>query len=229
MSSAPMSTAATPQELDAPSKGQPRRERGGTDAPRGSAESAALQQIRGRLQPPPLGRLGRGLVYGTGLFLFRPILWICRRLIGWERRAELGYRDGVLQVDRELVVLGSTLRRERERLPASRLVSAATQQVTAPEPLALGALVLAVALVWGLWQIVDGIYGRSGGLVGMGLGAIAAGAVVDLALFWVASRLPSLRSGGVVVRATDGREISVLGLSEAAADRLAAAITEDLR
>lgn len=184
--------------------------------------------LSGRLAPIRLGRLGRGLIYGTGLFLFRPLLLLLRRLLGWERRAEISYANGVLVIHRELVVLGASLGREREHLPLARVVSASRLQVTAPEPLALGGLVLAAATVWGLWRVMDGIHGRSVGLVSIGLGAIAAGAAVDIALYWLAGRLSSFTSHGLALNTLDGRRISVLGLPASGVEHLLSTLLEDL-
>lgn len=217
MSSAPMSSTPDPKNV------------AGVDArlaPRAMDVGAAL---RGRLLPPALGRLGRGLVYGTGLFLLRPLLLLACRLVGWQRSCELRHTQGELRVERELRVLGMTLRRETEHLPLGRLASVSKLWARAPEPLALGALCLGVATIWGLWQLVDGLYGRSAALVGLGLGAIAAGVAVDLLLYWLASHLPGLTTQGMLVRTTDGRKIEVVDLPEASRDRLVDSIFSDIK
>ena len=218
MSSAPMSTTSESKEA---------ADRAAKAAPRGS-EQGSLHSLRGRLHPPALGRFGRTLVYVTGLFLLRPLLHLACRLVGWQRRAHLRYEGGELYLDTELSVLAISLRKETERLPCRSLVSASKLWTKSPELVALGGLVLAVGVLWGLWQVVDGIYGRSLALVGLGLGAIAAGAAVDVLLYLVALRLPSLDTQGLVLRTTDAREIIITDLDESARDRLITSIYNDL-
>lgn len=218
MSAAPMSPPSEPKDVASP---------GAHPAPRAHA-AGPNPPLCGRLHPPALGRLGRGLVYGTGLFLLRPLLVLACRLVGWRRSATLRYAEGRLHLERELTVLGMRLSRESEHLPSSRLVSVSSLWTKAPEPLALGALCLGVAVLWGLWQVVDGIYGRSPALVGLGLGVLAAGVAADLLLYIVASRIPGLESQGIRVRTLDGREITVSGLAEADRDRFLASIHKDI-
>ena len=109
------------------------------------------------------------------------------------------------------------------------MVSASRQEVTAPELLAVGGVFFAIAMVWGILRLVDGLFGRSFGLVAMGLGAVALGAAVDIALTALGGRFPALTSHGIAVHLQDGRSITVRGLPAAGADRLLTSLVCDLR
>lgn len=213
VSEAPASDASTPDET---------RAEASTERP------APRVSVRGRLQPAPLGRLGRGLVYGTGLFLLRPLVLLLRRLLAWERRTELSLEGSQLILETEHETLGTRLSLQTERLPTDQIVSVTTTQRTAPEPLALGALVAAIAVIWGLWQIVDGLYGRSTGMVAMGLLALVLGAAFDLGMLWVSGFLPGLQRHGVILRIRDGRAIAVDGMEPHSARRLCDALEKTL-
>jgi hypothetical protein len=192
------------------------------------AQATPSITLRGRLAPAPLGRLGRGLVYGSGLFLLRPLLSLLHRLLGWRREARLTLAAGQVQVVTEVFLLGQLLHTEQETLPASRLQSAATVTARALEPVALGALAVTVSLVWGLVQLVDGLYGRSFGLVALGLGAIASGVVVDLLILWVARVLPDPARHGLALRTVDGRLLSLRDVVPETAARFAEGVTDAL-
>ena len=185
--------------------------------------------VAGALEPQPLDRLGRGLVYGTGLFLLRPLVWLLHRLVGWRRTATVDWDGRNLSVHAELRLLGFRLRSEAEALAPSRIVSLAVTESAAPEPLVVGALAVLAGLVWGVWRIGEGIYGHSTGLVLLGLGAIALGAAVDLAIFFGLRLFPGLVQGGVAVRTTGGRRIGLRGVSPDQARRLAERVTAALR
>ncbi|MFH2008807.1 MAG: hypothetical protein ABI333_19625 [bacterium] len=191
---------------------------------RRAAQGSPSITVIGRLRPAPLGRLGRGLMFGTGLFLLRPLLLLLHRLVGWRREGTLTCTDDAVTVRSELQLLGCVLRTETERLSVSRIVSASQVTARSVEPVALGALALVLALVWGLVQIVDGVYGRSLGLVVLGMGAIAAGVVVDLVILWLARLLPDPHRYGVVLRGVDGRQLHVDSLPVETAERFAAAV-----
>lgn len=165
--------------------------------------------VAGRLRPPPLGRVGRALIYGTGLFLLRPLLLLCHALVGWHRPARAAWKGSLLEVSSELRLLGHLLREESERLPASRVVSVAAIRTAPPEPLVVGALALAFGLIWGLSLVADGIYGRSAGLVGLGLLCVVLGLAVDLGVFFGLRCLPGLDRHGVLIRTTDGRRLAI--------------------
>ena len=192
------------------------------------AQASHSITVQGRLAPAPLGRLGRGLVYGTGLFLLRPVLLLLHRLLGWRRQARLTWETSRVEVVTELYLLGQLLRTESETLPASRLQSAATVTARAVEPVVLGALAVTVCLAWGLVQIVDGIYGHSVGLVALGVGAIASGVVVDLAILWVSRVLPDPARHGLCLRTLDGRVVMLRGVVPETAARFAAGVSDGL-
>jgi hypothetical protein len=185
--------------------------------------------VAGVLEPQPLGRLGRGLVYGTGLFLLRPLAWLLHQLVGWRRTATVAWDGQTLAVHSELRLLGLRLRSEAESLAPSRVVSLAVTESAAPEPLVVGGLAVLVGLVWGVWRIAEGLYGHSTGLVLMGVGAIAIGAAVDLAIFFGLRLFPGLVQAGVAVRTTGGRWIGLRGVAPEQARRLAERVTTALR
>ncbi len=193
------------------------------------AQSTTSLTLRGRLRPPPLGRLGRGLVYGTGLFLLRPLLVLLQRLLGWRREARLTWSDGEVRLVSQVFVLGQLIRTEDETVPVSRIQSAATVTARAAEPVVLGALAVTVSLVWGLVQIADGIYGRSMGLIALGLGAIACGVAVDLGILWAARVLPDPMRHGLALRTQGGRQLAVHGVVPQTAEKFAEGVTAALR
>lgn len=184
--------------------------------------------LRGRLKPPPLGRLGRGVVYGTGLFLLRPLLALLQRLLGWRREARLTWSGGEVRLVSQVFLLGQLLRTQGETVPVTRLESAATVTARAAEPVVLGALAVTVSLVWGLVQIVDGIYGRSFGMVALGLGAMAGGVAVDLAILWVARVLPDPMRHGLVLQTLGGRQLALQGVVPETAEKLAQGVTDQI-
>lgn len=174
----------------------------------------APSRLFGTLAPEPLGRLGRGLVYGTGLFLLRPVAAGLGRLVGLRRTASFSIEPGAgLRIRRSVSLLGASLREEDELLDAAQIVSVATCRRTPPEPLAAGALAAAVGIIWGLWQVADGIYGRSAGLVALGLLAATAGVAVDLLVFHLAQRVAWLSQQGARIFLRDGRCITAWGTS----------------
>jgi len=191
------------------------------------SEAKAITSItlRGRLKSPPLGRLGRGLVYGTGLFLLRPLLVLLQRLLGWRREARLTWSGPEVQLVSQVFLLGQVIRTESETLPVSRIQSAATVTARAAEPVVLGALAVTVSLVWGLVQISDGIYGRSFGLVALGLAAVAGGVVVDLVIGWVARLFPDPMRHGLALRTLAGRQLALQGVVPQTAEKFARSVT----
>lgn len=189
------------------------------------AQATTTITLRGRLRPPPLGRLGRGLVYGTGLFLLRPLLVLLQRLLGWRREARLTWAGSEVRLVVQVFLLGQLIRTESETLPASRIQSAATITARAAEPVVLGALAVTVSLVWGLVQIADGIFGRSVGLVALGAVAIGGGVAVDLAILWVARVLPDPMRHGVALRTLGGRQLAVHGVVPQTAEKFADGVT----
>lgn len=189
------------------------------------AQATTNITLRGRLRPPPLGRLGRGLVYGTGLFLLRPLLVLLQRLLGWRREARLTWAGSEVRLVVQVFLLGQLIRTESETLPASRIQSAATITARAAEPVVLGALAVTVSLVWGLVQIADGIFGRSVGLVALGAVAILGGVAVDLAILWVARVLPDPMRHGVALRTLGGRQLAVHGVVAQTAEKFAEGVT----
>jgi hypothetical protein len=192
------------------------------------AQATTTITLRGRLRPPPLGRLGRGLVYGTGLFLLRPLLVLLQRLLGWRREARLTWAGSEVRLVVQVFLLGQLIRTESETLPASRIQSAATVTARAAEPVVLGALAVTVSLVWGLVQIADGIFGRSVGLVALGAVAILGGVAVDLAILWVARVLPDPMRHGVALRTLGGRQLAVHGVVPQTAEKFADGVTGSL-
>ncbi len=189
------------------------------------AQATTSIVLRGRLKPPPLGRLGRGLVYGTGLFLLRPLLVLLQRLMGWRREARFTWSGGQVQVVSQVFLLGQVLRTESETLPLTRIQSAATITARAAEPVVLGALAVTVSLVWGLVQIADGIYGRSFGLVALGLAAMVGGVAVDLAILWVARIFPDPLRHGLALRTLAGRRLALQGVVPQTAEKFARGVT----
>lgn len=168
--------------------------------PRGAA------RLSGNLAPEPLGRIGRGLVYGTGLFLLRPVATLLGRLVGLRRTVSISVEAGTtFRIQRAVSLLGATLQEEDELLDARHVVSVATCRRTAPEPFAAGGLAAAVGIIWGLWQVADGIYGRSPGLVALGGVAALVGIAVDLLTFHVTQRLAWLSQDGARIFLADGR------------------------
>lgn len=193
------------------------------------AQATKTITLRGRLKPPPLGRLGRGLVYGTGLFLLRPLLVLLQRLLGWRREARLTWSGDEVQLVSQIFLLGQLLRTRGETVSVTRLESAATVTARAVEPVVLGALAVTVSLVWGLVQIVDGIFGRSLGLVALGLAAVAGGVVVDLAILWVARILPDPMRHGFVLQTLGGRQLALQGVVPETAEKLAQGVNDRIR
>jgi hypothetical protein len=189
------------------------------------AQATTSITLRGRLQSPPLGRLGRGLVYGTGLFLLRPLLVLLHRLLDWRREARLTWSGGEVQLVSQVFLLGQVIRTESETLPVTRLESAATITARAAEPVVLGALAVTVSLVWGLVQIADGIYGRSVGLVGLGLAAMVAGVAVDLVILWAARIFPDPMRHGLALRTLAGRQVILHGVVPQTAENFAQGVT----
>jgi len=191
-------------------------------------QATASITLRGRLKSPPLGRLGRGLVYGTGLFLLRPLVVLLQRLMGWRREARLTWTGDEVRLVVQVFLLGQLIRTESETLPVSRIQSVATVTARAAEPVVLGALAVTVSLVWGLVQIADGVYGRSFGLVALGLAAIAGGVVVDLAVGWVARVLPDPLRHGVALRILGGRHLALQGVVPQTAQKLSEGLATTL-
>jgi len=169
--------------------------------------------------------LARGLLYGTGLFLLRPLWVLLQRLMGWRREGCLTWSGGEVKLVSQVFLLGQLIRTESETLPTTRIQSAATITARAVEPVILGALAVTVSLVWGLIQIADGIYGRSFGLVALGLAAIGGGVGVDLAILWVARILPDPLRHGLVLRTLGGRQLALLGVVPQTAEKLADGVT----
>ena len=185
--------------------------------------------LYGRFRPfAPLGRLGRGLVYGTGLFLLRPLMIVLHRLVGWRREGTLAWAEGELLVESELFLLGASLRAESERLPASRVVSTATVAAPSAEPVVLGALAVTFSLVWGLYQIADGLYGRSFSLILLGVGAIAAGVAVDIGILWISRIFPDPNRYGVIIRSAEGRTFRLDGVQLETAQRFSVIVAQAL-
>lgn len=188
------------------------------------AQATTSITLRGRLKSPPLGRLGRGLVYGTGLFLLRPLLFLLQRLMGWRREARLTWSGGEVRLDSQVFLLGQLIRTESETFPVSRIQSIATITARAAEPVVLGALAVTVSLVWGLVQIVDGIYGRSFGLVALGMAAIAGGVAVDLGIGWVSRIFPDPLRHGLALRTVGGRHLALQGVVPHTAEKFAVGV-----
>ncbi len=184
--------------------------------------------LRGRLVSPPPGRVGRALVYATGLFLLRPLLLLLLHLLGWRREARLTWSSGELHLVTQSFFLGHLLHTENETLAVSRVCSVATVTSRAEEPVALGALAVTVSLAWGLLQVADGLLGRSLGLVAMGLGAMALGVVVDLFILWVARVLPDPLRHGMVLRRMGAEPLLLRGVDPDRAQQLAHSLSAGL-
>jgi hypothetical protein len=157
---------------------------------------------------------GRGWAHVVGWVAFRQMLTWLSGVIGIRRTTRLALRDESVSVTERLTIFGAVVHEEEQRIPAGKVVSVSSVRALPSLPLLAGAVILIVALVWGVLRIVEGVVGGSAKMVLLGLAVLAIGAVADVLLFLVTQNLFHPGRFGVSVHLSDRRSIGVWGVPE---------------
>lgn len=169
-----------------------------------------------RLEGGPLTAASspKGWVHLTGWLALRRILYHLSAILGVRRRCSLTLSEREIRVEDRLTVFGAAVHDEQELIPADQVVSVSSIRSVPSFPLVAGAAILIVSFVWGAIRMVEGIAGKSASMVFLGLAVVAVGAVADILLFVITSKLFAPGRFGVVIHLVDGRSVGVGGVEE---------------
>jgi hypothetical protein len=189
----------------------------------------AESRLVGELTTPPSGLVGVVVLAISGVAFVRGAVRVVGRLaFGFRHPAELRLSARGLEVSHRTELLGRVLRDSETIIPLSNLSSVTRELRHARLGLYAGLLALVGGTYVGAGLLVDGVRvpGGSPSLLGLGLGVIALGVVLDFVLAVV---LDSARKTcRVVVTPRHGRTLCMQGLDPAAADRVLARLAESV-
>jgi hypothetical protein len=192
------------------------------------AEPTELRLV-GELTTPPSELVAVVLLAISGVAFVRGALRVAGRLaFGFRRPAELRLSERGLEVSHRTELLGRVLLDSETLIPLSNLSSVTREVRHARLGLYAGLIALVGGTYVGVGLLVDGVRvpGGSPSLLGLGLGAIALGIVLDFALAVVVDT--ARKTCRVVVTPRHGRRLCVQGLDPAAADRVLARLAESV-
>lgn len=186
-------------------------------------------RLSGELTGAPRGAVATVLLALSGVALVRAVAGIVGRVaLGYRSPAEVRLSDRGLEVSHRAELLGRVLSESQTLVPLSNLSSITREVRYARLGLYSGLLALVLGTYVGAGLLVDGVRvpGGSPSLLGLGLGVIALGIVLDFALSTLVDR-----AGGtcrVVITPRHGRRLCIRGLDPALADRVLANLAEKI-
>jgi hypothetical protein len=190
-----------------------------------SAQSSAEARLEGELAPAPGPAWATVLSAVTGVSLVRGSFRAVGRVaLAYKRPAVLRLSARGLEVTHRTELLGRVLSEREAVVPLSNLASITREVRYSRLGLYAGLLALVAGTYVGVGLVVDGtrVPGGSPSLIGMGLGAIALGVVLDYLLAVVIDVVR--RTCQVVVRPYHGPALCLRGLDAAEADRVLGAV-----
>jgi hypothetical protein len=185
----------------------------------------AEARLEGELAPAPSAAWATVLYALSGIAFVRGAARTAGRLaLAYRRPATLRLSARGLQITHRTELLGRVLR-DRETLVPLQNVASITREVRyARIGLYAGLIALVVGTYIGAGLLVDGVRvpGGSPSLLGLGLGAIALGIVLDYVLAVVVDAVRETCQ--IVVKPYHGPALCIRGLAVAEADRVLAAV-----
>jgi hypothetical protein len=188
------------------------------------------EALRGELGPAPKSVVGTVLFALSGAALIRGgARAIGRIALSYRRPAVLRLSERGLELSHRTEMLGRVLRERELLIPLSNLSSVARETRYRRLGLYAGLIALALGTYVGTGLLVDGVRvpGGSASLIGLGLGAIALGVLLDFVLDLVSDA--ARKTCRVIVMARTGPHVCIEGLDPAAADRVLARLAEAAR
>lgn len=185
------------------------------------SERDTLPSLEGELDVRRRGPVFTVLAALSGWMFLRSIWGLfARYVLGLRRPARLTISPRGVELDHQLSMLGRTVRRGQRFLPLDQLGAAEREVRLHGAGLYAGLFALAFGTYVGTGLVLDGlrVVGGSPSLLGVGLGLIAVGIVLDFAL----TRLSSFRQGRVrmILDPVRGRSIAVSRLAAEQADQV---------
>lgn len=173
---------------------------------------------RRRVMPAPI-KIVQGI---TGYLLLRWLVGlIVRHLLGYRVETRAEWDGQRLHLATRARLLGRELRSSEEVILASDMVSVGVERRFPHLLLLLGFLGTLLGAMYGVGWVVDGIQASYSGIALFGLGALAAGVLLDLALSTLAGYIGARASLLVSIRSAHrfsvGRHYRIVGVDEDAA------------
>jgi hypothetical protein len=195
-----------------------------------SAPIEAEEALTGELTPAPSGLLGTILLAVSGAALVRGAARLIGRVaLAYRRPAVLKLSKRGLELSHRTEMLGRVLRDSETLIPLSNLSSVTREVRFGRLGLYAGLVALSLGTYIGVGLLVDGarVPGGSASLIGLGLGAIALGVLLDFVLDTVTNAARS--TCRVVVIPRTGKPLCIQGLDPTLADRVLSRLAEALR
>jgi hypothetical protein len=184
-------------------------------------------RLVGELTEAPHGAVATVLLALSGITAVRAVVRLAGRVaFAYKHPAEVRLTERGLEVSHRTELLGRILRESETLVPLGNLSSITREVRYARLGLYSGLLALVLGTYVGAGLLVDGVRvpGGSPSLLGMGLGVIALGVVLDFALstFLDGAR----KTCRVVITPHHGRRLCIRGLDPALADKVLAKLAE---
>jgi len=192
-----------------------------------SASGVAEDQLAGELAPPPHGVLGTVLLTLSGAALARAATRLVGKVaLAYRRPAVLRLSARGLELSHRTELLGRVIQSSETLIPLANLSSVTREVRYGRLGLYAGLVALVVGTYVGVGLLVDGVHvpGGSPSLIGLGLLAIALGAILDFALGALSAAVR--HTCRLVVKPLHGRSLCIQGLDQDATDRVLARLAE---
>jgi hypothetical protein len=195
-----------------------------------SAPTEAEEALTGELAPAPSGWLGTVLLAVSGAALVRGTARLVgRAALAYRKPAVLKLSDRGLELSHRTEMLGRVLRDSETLIPLANLSSVTREVRFGRLGLYSGLLALSLGTYVGVGLLVDGarVPGGSASLIGLGLGAIALGILLDFVLDVLTNAARS--TCRVIVTPRIGKAVCIQGLDPSLADRVLARLADAAR